>query len=510
MFGKRKCNKGGKVTKRLNKRTLKKREIEKKIMRYRNISRREKSDPFLEDKYFRVKDNHTKRALLPCVETTGVYPEDPMQYEAYRGGYIKYNTEAEDSTGLDSKIFDTYIDPRFHTLSFDRNRMWEVYDKIINSKERIVFPKHHRRAGFGVHNLVVEYKLPITSYSVCKIDKVNNKRKYYRFNGQKIPVNTLCIRKGDVFIPLRNEGKNRIPEFRNTNYNKSFSVESSDYVPDLVKIPFTLKTTYSDTGNYFPAITKFGKLNYCSNPYTYNNNLFWTGKIDGINITFTKEQRVTHIGTLGKRYIIDNFPSYTEWEEWPDNKKDEIRNVNIPYICENEDHYVLQYQILYVDEKGNWNDLGQFKGNCDRVTEVIHRFEKPIFTSKMKIIPYSFVRSPSIQISLYDDKPKNEEATHLSYLVSFKPLVNYEPKQFSRYRRNSLNRVQKCVQNSENLRMIKYEVSDYNNSKDYSDYPSIDTDDCYRIPNSISYPKTTCERPIEFIPSLIEDWTILP
>lgn len=480
---------------------------------------------------------------------------DETQYEELGPVYIKYNTEVEEFNPP-GVFANSYRDHSSYTLN--HNRMWELLPILSkNAIEVNEQPRHRQRLqplileytlpstssnifsgeGNSSHSLRSRYRSFYDYFNIDKdsynklpkqlfddaIPRKQPKMHYVRYFEQKCFPGLLHFSPTPaVFQVIRNnshEGKtfsNRSkfysPFPETCNYKKTFGSKlvnfnsPNNFSPFFGKVEkrnFSVKLKLKKSDDYTPRINNVDHrstyhLTRDSVQDVFNNPLRrWNGKLSYVELDLFSEKRLTHIGTFGKRYYTFSFPSSDEARKY-----NLDMNVQIQCTSENYDHWVTRYNLSYYvsslrsgkNRKGYWVDLGEFEGNTDRINEVLHKFDTPIFTQYIRITPLGFITSPSFQIALYNDtgivdgvkengeegenekiekkekrSGEDENARTVKYTVTYSNPRKYG---IRTYHRENINYVPKWTK-KENLRkQIKEERNEY--EYDYEDYDDYD------------------------------------
>jgi len=145
-----------------------------------------------------------------------------------------------------------------------------------------------------------------------------------------------------------------------------------------------------------------------------------------IEIDLGKDVQVTHLSTMGKRFLFQRFP----------NDSKEIQKLNPPptlrinYVDEQEKHWLSEYIVeVRVDNGKKWLLIGTFLGNTNRFREVVHAIDcVPI--RFIRITPKKWVGSTDCQIGVFGTKstelePKPKTVEYSIIIQRFKKQVPY-------------------------------------------------------------------------------------
>jgi len=292
----------------------------------------------------------------------------------------------------------------------DQHKLWKKVVEIL--KENCVSKKKRKSNDDPNYpdRYEVEYRLPIIGHKITRYKKLKHDFKYLYFQNKKYHTNVMYTSSG---VKSTNFYK-----YGNFKFNKS-----------LNRLSCHLKIRYSAGYRHNAGICIINpRKNYWG--YWYNNYSLNTKKnmYEYAEIDLGENTEITHIGTMGMRHNIHEFPDYEEQKEYGLSSKPKIQ-----VVSETDKKWVTSYQVFVrVDSGKKWIGLGKFNGNTDRLTEVVHRFNHNVYARYVRVIPKTYNNYPGLQISLFGPKVdknnnvENENESTVSYTITYPSKRRYK------------------------------------------------------------------------------------
>jgi hypothetical protein len=362
-----------------------------------------------------ARDNHTGRRK-------GITDDEVLHIEYYP------ETERLDS---DSQIrYTTALDDALEATQYGmtipeeltRAQLWEVVPEVLEASN-IRKWKHKASCCYNNawHKHGIEYTLPITGAKLITIAKAGkldsaklnrqqrkNATRYKRFmvcDGKRYDTTMLYYERNSY--NFEKYGRYTMLDLNRLNLKEirhgSIKVKGTNLAGCQVDWINRRQELFSSLYKFEPVFVGTEKQHTAK-----HSDPIYRGQLTSLDIKLEQDQLITHISTMGKIHHLGEFPYYEPSGDWSQG----IRNWHrywrprregkfIKYVSNRSKQFVTKYQIhIRRHSSKQWINLGSFSGNTDRLTEVLHEFIPPVTAQFIRIIPETYVGSPSMQISL--------------------------------------------------------------------------------------------------------------
>lgn len=216
---------------------------------------------------------------------------------------------------------------------------------------------------------------------------------------------SICVLHSHIYKNKYHEKIYVIPKLDNTELyllkgKKFVHIEKNVYIDnEFNRIIGFLTASYKCIDNV-ATIRPYG---HCDVQYSKLESL------DSVTVDCSRNVCITHISTLGAPRIIKhwNNKQYTVCKNR--NDEEEIINCGKRYVVENDKAWVKSFRVfIRLSGKPIWRDLGIFKGNVDRHTEVLHKLPSNTFARYIRIVPLEYIGTKALQIGVFGDGVPNK------------------------------------------------------------------------------------------------------
>lgn len=296
------------------------------------------------------------------------------------------------------------------STSLDHKNMWEIQDIL---EERSINTSHSVHNSQGVLERKSTYQIPISGSVHVKIKDVSSfdkKMNTIKFYSNDYPT--------DPYVIYRISGKrlevviSHIFPTMPTHITKiGFKITSSSQSQECD----TKSAIIRNNREWDPStksLTKITDMKNHINPfrswfYGTCENAYWqpptsTKPNDHVILDMGKNMKVKYISTMGRPPKTRLYPLKGEDEHNSHLQKNPIR------VFESQPkEFVTKYALYGRMESGSWVHVGNYAGNSDVVSEVVHNISNDMTDSfcprYLKIVPLSHFGAKSMRFMLYGD-----------------------------------------------------------------------------------------------------------
>ena len=316
----------------------------------------------------------------------------------------EYRLDYIDSFGFNVKGNSNLV--QYLQKSLNKNGLWE---SIIGELEENCISKKFKNESAGDfyytpslhdmrgHDYFVEYKMPVSEYKIIASKKINKKDRELRFRNKYY----------DSGIIYSSPGGSDPRNFEKYG-NFKFSTEKLSRLYGSLSVK-----PHASRANVFMINTGDNFSVWLSGKYR-SEDLYESAEID-----LGENTEVTHVGTMGMRHEMRPFPDCSEREEYGLPESPIIK-----VVSDIDKKWTTSYVIFVrVDSGKKWFGGWSFNGNTDRLTEVVHRLEQPLFVRYIRVLPKTYCNYPGMQISLFGaptTEIKNSREDGIIYRVLYR------------------------------------------------------------------------------------------